>query len=425
MYKRRTVLKGAALAAAATTFDIVKAESVRGTKQNSMVEVGWIGLGGQGTRDAYLMEKTGKAKVTAIADYFQYRVDDARKPVTSEDTQRPNPTNFDPKKIFVGVDAYKALVETNVDAVLMVTPPGFRPEHFKAAIDAKKHVYAEKPLAVDVPGCHIVNDAGAKAKANNLTVVVGLQRHYSKAYRGAKKMIDEGALGTIAMAHSSWDQGDLWKNRRLKRADYKGSNMDYEVEHWYYFQWLCGDHIVEQSIHNMDVISWMLGTHPTKASGFGGQLVRKEPGNIYDHFNIIYEYPNQVLLSHTCVQIDGVRPDVSETIRGSKGTFTTAAGKGGTGSAVIEGIRKRGDSATPIIFQVPEGTVDKHYDQEAETFLNSVLGIGEGEDKYRNDTKYGVESTFMSILGREAAYKRTTLSWDEMWNSNKRLTFKA
>lgn len=411
LVSRRTFVKSTAAATAASAFTIVKAESVRGTSANSMVEIGWVGNGGQGTRDAELLEITGKAKIVALADYFQRRVDKAK-----------DKFKVDSGRAHVGLDAYKEVLASKVDAVLLTTPPGFRPEHFKAAIAARKHVFAEKPLAVDVPGCHTVLEAGDKAKMQNLSVVVGLQRHYSKAYRECKRLIDEGALGTIAMAHSAWDMSDLWKDRRGKRSDWK-SQMDYEVEHWYFFKWLCGDHIVEQSIHNMDVINWMLGTHPIKAYGSGGRLVRKDIGEIYDHFNLVYEYPNQVLLNHTCVQIDGVRADVSETIRGSKATFTTTAGKGGTGGTRIEGPTDRRTGESPLIYKY-EGKDDKHYDQEAATFVASVLGTGEGQDKYRNDTKYGVESTFMSILGREAAYRRECITWDELWNSNKKLTFK-
>jgi len=411
LLSRRNFVKTTAVAAtAASTYTIVNAKSVRGTTANSMVEVGWVGLGGQGTRDAELLELTGKAKIVGVADYFQDQLDKAR-----------DKFKVDPKNAHKGIDAYKAIMSSNVDAVLLVTPPGFRPEHFRAAVAAKKHVFAEKPLAVDVPGCHDVLEAGEKAKAQNLSVVVGLQRHYSKAYRACKKLIDEGAIGMPVMAHSAWDQGDLWKDRRGKREDWP-SKMDYEVRHWYFFKWLCGDHIVEQNIHNMDVISWMLGAHPIKASGFGGRLVRKDIGEINDHFNIVYEYPNQVLLTNTCVQIDGVRGDVSETIRGTKGVFTTTAGKGGTGGARVEGIFDRRKNETPLLYSY-EGQDDKHYHQEAATFVASVLGEGQGEDKYRNDTKYGVESTFMAILGREAAYRRETIGWEELWNSGKRLSF--
>jgi predicted dehydrogenase len=409
LVSRRTVLKGVAAATTASTFTIVNAKSVRGTAANSMVEIGFIGNGGQGTRDATLLEATGKAKIVALADYFQDQLDKARERF-----------KVDPKSAHLGIDAYKEVIGSKVDAVLLTTPPGFRPEHFKVAAAAGKHIYAEKPLAVDAPGCHTVMEAGEKCKAANQTVIVGLQRHYSKAYRGAKKLIDEGALGTIALAHSAWDQGDLW--RREKRAEMK-SELDWQIRNWYYFTWLSGDHIVEQNIHNMDVISWMLNAHPVKAYGSGGRLWRKDIGHIYDHFNLVYEYPNQVLLNNTCVQIDGVRGDVSETIRGSKGTFTTTAGKGGTGGVRIEGLPSKRSPETPMIYQY-DGPDDKHYDQEALAFVNSVLGQGEGEDKYRNDAKYGVESTFMAILGREAAYRKECITWDDLWNSNKKLGFK-
>jgi len=167
-----------------------------------------------------------------------------------------------------------------------------------------------------------------------------------------------------------------------------------------------------------------LNAHPIKAYGSGGRLWRKDIGHIYDHFNLVYEYPNQVLLNNTCVQINGVCGDVSETIRGDKATFTsTLAGKDGLSRARIEGIRGRRDNETPLLYKYDDND-DKPYDQEALAFVNSVLGKGEGEDKYRNDTKYGVESTFMAILGREAAYRKECITWDELWNSNKKLAFK-
>lgn len=411
LVSRRTIVKGAALTAAASTFNIIKAESVRGTTANSMVEVGWVGNGGQGTRDAQLLEQTGQAKIVSVADYFKTQADKAA-------------TRFkvDAKSAHVGIDAYKEIIGSKVDAVLLTTPPGFRPEHFKAAVAAKKHVYAEKPLAVDVPGCHTVMEAGDKAKMQNLTVVVGLQRHYSKAYRAAKKLFDEGAMGNAVMAHSAWDQGDIWPDRRGKRADWK-SQMDYEIQHWYFFKWLCGDHIVEQNIHNIDVINWFLGATPVRAAGITSRFNKYEFGDINDHFAITYEYANGVLSSNTCIQVNGVEGDVSETIRGTKGTFTTTAGKGGTGGVRIEAARTRKEPNPAPIYKY-EGSDDKHYDQEAATFVASVLGKGEGEDKYRNDTKYGVESTFTAILGREAAYRKTTLGWNELWNETKKLTFK-
>ena len=410
---RRTFVKSSAVAAAASTFTIVEAKSVRGTTANSMVEIGWVGNGGQGTNDARLLEQTGEAKIVAVGDYFKTQADKAAERF-----------KVDANRIHVGLDAYKEVIGSKVDAVLLTTPPGFRPEHFKAAVAAKKHIYAEKPLAVDVPGCHTVLEAGDKAKMQNLTVVVGLQRHYSKAYRAAKKIFDEGGMGQAVMAHSSWDQGKIWGERRGKRADWK-SQMDFEVQYWYFFKWLCGDHIVEQNIHNIDVINWFMGATPVRATGICGLTDKRDGlGDIMDHFAITYEYANGVLSSNTCVQVDGVRGDVSETIRGTKGTFTTTAGKGGTGGVRIEAVPTRKNPDPAPIYQY-QGNDDKHYDQEAATFVASVLGKGEGEDKYRNDTKYGVDSTFTAILGRETAYRKVALTWNELWNENKRLTFKA
>lgn len=411
LVSRRTFVKSSAVAAAASTFTIVEAKSVRGTSANSMVEVGFIGCGGQGTRDAQLLEQTNEAKIVAVGDYFKTQSDKAA-------------TRFkvDAKRAHVGIDAYKEVIGSKVDAVLLVTPPGFRPEHFRAAVAAKKHIFAEKPLAVDVPGCHIVMEAGDKAKLQNLTVVVGLQRHYSKAYRAAKKLFDEGAMGQAVMAHSAWDMGRIWGERRGKRADWK-SQLDFEVQHWYFFKWLSGDHIVEQNIHNIDVINWFMNAHPVRAAGISAVFDKREGlGDIHDHFAINYEYANGVLSTNTCVQVDGVVGDVSETIRGTKGTFTTSAGKGGTGGVRIEALATRKEPNPAPLYRY-QGDDDKHYDQEAATFVASVLGKGEGEDKYRNDTKFGVESTFTAILGRESAYRREALTWDELWNDNKKLKF--
>src|SRR5262249_48075508 len=209
--RRQFMQSSAGLAAASSIaggFTIVKAEAVRGTASNSMVKVGWIGLGGRGTRDAYLLEKTGKAKIVAVADYFQYRVDRLFTPL-EPGAEPPALAGLDKKNAFVGVDAYKAITGSKVDAVLMVTPPGFRPEHFKAAVAAKKHVFMEKPLAVDTFGCHVIGEAGRAATAQKLTVVVGLQRHYSKAYRRCQELIDQGAIREGGVGHFGFGHGRL------------------------------------------------------------------------------------------------------------------------------------------------------------------------------------------------------------------------
>ncbi|MFN7926862.1 MAG: Gfo/Idh/MocA family oxidoreductase [Blastocatellia bacterium] len=232
-------------------------------------------------------------------------------------------------------------------------------------------------------------------------------------------MIDSGAIGDIVMAHSAWDTADLWPDRRAKFDKSKWpTQMDYEVEHWYFFKWLSGDHIVKQSIHNLDVINWMLNAFPGRAYGSSSCRFRKDIGDIHDNFNLVYEYANGVTSNHTCIQVDGALGDISETIRGTKGTFTTTAGKDGTGGVRIEGVKpKKGD--TPSLYQYTSND-DRHYNQEAVAFVESVLGSGE----HRDDTDYGMKSTFTAILGREAAYRRQPLDWTTLWNAKERLTMK-
>jgi myo-inositol 2-dehydrogenase / D-chiro-inositol 1-dehydrogenase len=417
--RRKFIQSGTGLAAA-STLTIVKAESVRGTAANSMIEIGWVGLGGRGTVDARLLEKTGKAKIVAVADYFQYRIDQL-----FERSQPGGPlaelSRIERKNAHVGVDAYKEIAGSKVDAILLTTPPGFRPEHFRAAVAGKKHVFMEKPLAVDAYGCHVIEEAGRRATAEKLTVVVGLQRRYSKAYRRCKELIDQGALGQIVMAHSAYNTTDLWRERRAKPDKTKWpTRLDYEVEHWYFFKWLSGDHIVEQNVHNIDAISWMVGQHPLKAYGSGGRLWRKEIGDINDNFNIVYEFPRGVTWNNTCTQIDHVRVDVSETIYGTQGTFLTTAGRGGTGIARIEGVRKGRTGEGPTIY-TSEGLNENFNDQEAEAFVGSVLGT----DAHLDNTKFGLESTFTTILGREAAYRKEIVEWDKLWRANDRLSLKS
>lgn len=401
---RRKIIIGGTAMAATSAFSIIGSRALRSTQANSKVEIGWIGCGEQGERDARMLEATKQAKIVALGDYFQDQLDRARTAFQIEQ-----------KNSFCGLDAFRAVIESKVDAVLLTTPPGFRPEHFRAAVAAGKHVFMEKPVAVDVAGCQSVAADGAQARAQNLTVVVGLQRHYSKAYRRCKELIDQGVLGQIVSARSFWAQGDLW--RREKREQMP-SQFDYEVRNWYYFRWLSGDHIVEQNIHNLDVINWMLKMTPVSAIGYGGVAARHDIGNIFDHFSVVYEYPGGILSTDTTAQVNGVRKEVGEEIHGTRGTFSTMAGKGGTASQLIEGVKKKKDQEAPILFSYDRKD-DKHYAQEAEAFISSVKGTGE----HRNDTDYGVTSTFTAILGREAACRRERVGWNDLWASGQRLSF--
>jgi len=392
---RREFVKAAATvgaAGAATTFTIVKPESVRGAPANGAVTLGWVGAGGRGSSDAKGLSAAG-GKIVAVADAFQERLDKAR-----------DAYELSESACYLGLDGYKKVMELKVDAVVLTTPPGFRPDQFVAAVDAGKQVFMEKPISADTWGCHAVLEAGKKAAAKKLSVVVGLQRRYSKTYQEAQKRIAGGALGTIVAGRSFYLTPDVWGGQSWPRADFP-SDLMWMVRNWYYFRWLSGDLITEQNIHNLDACNWVLGAHPERCCGYGGRKWRKYIGDIFDHFNLTYEYPGGVHLTFMSGQFCTFH-DSSEQICGSEATFTNP-GKG----LKIEG--RKG-----VIWE-PEEKDDANKN-EWEAFIASVK-----EGKPRADTQHAVDSTFTTILGREAAYRRQEVEWQKLWDENQKLEPKA
>ena len=386
---RREFMRTAAAVGTAATFTIVKPEAVRGAAANEAVTLGWVGAGGRGTKDAQGLVAAG-GKVLAVADPFQVRLDAARKAVNVEESQ-----------CFLGVDAYKRVMDLKVDAVILTTPPGFRPEQFAAAVEAGKHVFMEKPIAVDAWGCRAVAEAAEKAKAKKLSVVVGLQRRYSKAYQEAQSRIASGGLGTIVSGRAFYLTGDVWQGRTWPRADFD-SDLLWMVRNWYYFRWLSGDLITEQNVHNLDACNWVLGGHPERCTGYGGRKWRKYIGDIFDHFNVTFEYPGGVHLTFMSGQFCTFH-DSSEQICGTDATFSTGKPMKIEGKNPWEWTEK--DDA------------DRN---EWEAFIASVK-----EGKPRSDGQHGVEGTFTTILGRETAYRHKELTWKELWDENQKLEPKA
>lgn len=289
-------------------------------------------------------------------------------------------------------------MDIKADGAILTSPPGFRPDEFTAAVDAGKHVFMEKPLAVDTWGCRTVLKAGEKAKANKLSVVVGLQRRYSKAYQEAQRRIASGALGTIVSGRGFYLTGDVWRGRTWPRADFP-TELHWMTRNWYYFRWLSGDLITEQNIHNLDACNWVLGGHPERCVGYGGRKWRKYIGDIFDHFNVTFEYPGGVHLTFMSGQFCTVS-DSSEQILGNDGTFSNVAK-----STKIEGKNAwewKGE--------------DNSNRNEWEAFINSVK-----KAEPRADTPHGVDGTFTTILGREAAYRRKEVEWNKLWNENQKL----
>ena len=389
---RREFIRASAVAGAAAGFTIVKPQSVRGTAANDAVSLVWVGLGGRGTADAKGLTAAG-ARIIGLADLFQEKVDIARKTYT----EVPD------ANCFTGFDAYKKVMDLKSDGVMLVTPPGFRPEEFATAVSAGKHVFMEKPIAVDTFGCHSVLATGGEAKARKLSVVVGLQRRYSLNYQEAQKRIASGALGTIVSGRGFFLTGDVWDGRTWPRADFP-TELHWMAKNWYYFRCLSGDLITEQNIHNLDACNWVLGGHALRCVGYGGRKWRKYIGDIYDHFNLTFEYPEGVDLTFMSGQFCTIR-DSSEQILGTDGMFFN----GGKDTIKIEG--KNPWEGTPG---------DDASKNEYEAFLDSVK---KGEP--RADWQHAVDGTFVTILGREAAYRRKEMEWDDLWKENQKLERRA
>jgi predicted dehydrogenase len=299
---------------------------------------------------------------------------------------------------FVGFDAHeKVLALDDVNYVILATPPGFRPPFLKAAVAAGKNIFAEKPVGVDGPAIRSVLETYEQAKAKGLKIVVGTQRHHQTGYLETLKRIHDGAIGQITAARAYWNQGPIWVHPQQEGW----SDVEWQLRNWYYFTWLCGDHIVEQHVHNLDVINWALGAHPTRAVGVGGRQVRTDPvyGNIYDHFAIDYEYESGCRLMSMCRQIPNCENNVSEALIGTKG-FCQANKYTITGETTW---RLEGHDNLPYV-------------QEHTDLIASIR-----DDKPVNELKNVAESTLTAIMGRMAAYTGQAVTWEQTLNSEESL----
>src|SRR5690606_5072285 len=260
-------------------------------------KVGLIGCGGRGSQAAeQALSTEGKVKLVAIADAFRNRIDLA---MNRREWQRlGDKIDVPEERKFVGFDAYKRVLETDCDLVILATPPGFRPIHFEAAVNAGKHVFMEKPVAVDAPGVRKVLEAAKVAKEKKLGVGVGLQRRHEKHYIETIDRIHNGEIGDVILTRVFWNNDGVWVNPRQSGQ----TEMEYQMRNWYYFNWICGDHIVEQHIHNLDVSNWVKNMLPAKARGTGGREVRKgiDHGQIYDHHFVEYTYPDGTTMMSMC-----------------------------------------------------------------------------------------------------------------------------
>lgn len=385
---RRDVLKVGAVAGLAAAMPRMVFASGQ-----DQIKVGLIGCGGRGTGAMIDAINADPATVCwAMGDLFTDRVEGSANNLKNQIGDRFMAGD----RQFSGFDAFEKVLATDIDYVILTAPPGFRPQHFPAAIAAGKHVFMEKPVATDAPGIRAMLAAGEEADRKGLKVAAGTQRRHDVAYRDCIQRIHDGAIGEIVSACAYWNQGGLWMVPRGENM----SDMEWQCRNWLYFTWISGDHIIEQHIHNYDVCIWAKGEHPVKAVGLAGREVRKDPGygHIYDHFAVEYSWADDSKLHSYCRQIDGTASNVSERIVGTLGVSNANTRIWGENE-----WRWEGDRPNPYMLE--------HRNLIAAIRNNTPL----------NETKSVTESTLTGIMGRMASYTGQEVTWDQALNSQESL----
>lgn len=357
-----------------------------------VLRAGLIGCGGRGRGAALNFIDAGPSlKVTALADVFQDRTDETRRLIAKERSQE-----IAESRCFVGFDAYQKLLDSDVDVVLHATPPHFRPQHFAAAVEAGKHVFLEKPVAVDAVGVRSVLETGKKASARGLCVMTGTQMRRERARIETVNRVADGAIGQIAAIQCFRNQGALWYRTRQEGW----SDMEYMIRDWVNWAWLSGDHIVEQHIHELDQIVWFTGAYPVKAVGMGGRA-RRVTGDQYDFFSIDYEFANGVHMHSMTRQVNGCANVRRQVLVGTEG--------------ICDCDGKIYDLKGNLIW-AGEGPKTNALVQE---HVDWVTAIRTGNPI--NTAEETSVSTLVAIMGRETAYTGKLVTWDELVQSNVRL----
>ncbi len=385
-FSRRQFIKTSSLAAlSAAAVNLPSIVGAQNTKPINAVLVGCGGRGaGAGGNFQNAVKETGvDGKIVAVADLFP------------EQAARGKELFGVPEdKCFSGFDAYKkVLAMPEVNYVILATPPGFRAAHFKACVEAGKNVFMEKPVAVDPLGCNVMYAAAEESKRKNLKVAAGTQRRHQEAYIETIKRIQGGDIGDIVALGAYWvNGGPIWH-----RGDNGNTELERQIRNWYHYIWLCGDHICEQHVHNLDVCNWIMNGHPVKCWGMGArQQLGDKSGEIWDNFAVEYEYPNGVRLASYCGQIKRDWSSVSEAVAGSKGTANPSNSVQPHGGTMW---RFKGKAIDPY--------VQEHID-----LITAIQKDGD-----LNEAKQVTDSTMTAIMGREAAYSGAGVEWDTVLNS--------
>ena len=366
-------------------------------KDGKKLTAGVIGCGGRGSGAAQdWLNAANDVTIVALADVFQDRVDGL-----ANQLQNDRGITIPEDKRFVGLDAYKQLIDSGVDVVIATAPPFFRPDHFKYAIEKGKHCFLEKPLFVDAVGYRKVVAAAKQAQAKNLCVVTGTQRHHERKYVESYKRIMDGMIGEITGGTVYWNQGMLWYRDRQPGW----SEAEWMIRDWVNWKWLSGDHIIEQHVHNIDVFTWFSGLRPVSATGFGSRQ-RRVTGDQYDNFSIDFEMENGVHLHSMCRQIDGCSTNVSEFIQGTKGSWSSNNGH------TIKDLKGN------ILWQYDMDEENKNFKQTNPYTLEHVNLINHiRSNTLIEQASETAISNMAALMGRESAYSGETTTWDNMSSS--------
>ena len=368
-----------------------------------VLKAGVIGCGGRGTGAAINFLNAGpNIQIVALGDTFKDRVDSCRESILKEKGQE-----VPQEKCFVGFDAFQKVIDAGIDIVILATPPYFRPEHLAAAVAARKHIFSEKPVCVDPVGARSVMATALKAKEMELTIVTGTQRRHKRNYVATWQKVAAGSIGEITGGNAYWDGGKLWHREPVK----EWSEMEYMIRNWVNWCWLSGDHIVEQHVHNLDVINWFTGTHPVKAVGIGSRQ-RRVTGDQYDNFSIDYVFENGIHVHSMCRQINGCWESVSERIQGTKGSTNCEDSIVDLAGNEIWKYKYPPDEEG----KPSEGKLMDPYVQE---HIDMITAIRTG--KPFNELENTAISTMTAIMGRVSAYTGKETTWEEMMNSDLKL----
>jgi myo-inositol 2-dehydrogenase / D-chiro-inositol 1-dehydrogenase len=407
----RTALAGIGLAGAGAIITSCKKKKLdnkslglppvlRGAPKGKKLRAGLVGTGARGTGAAINFISSGPdLEIIALADIFQDKIDACRERFASFDLPIPA------ENCFTGFDGYKKLMAMpDVDVVILATPPQFRPEHFLEAVQNNKHCFLEKPVAVDPVGIRSVLATAKKAEALGLCVTTGTQRRHQEDYIETYKQVAGGAIGDVVSAKAFWNQDHVWFREREEGWD----DMTYMIRNWNNFCWLCGDHILDTHVHNIDVVNWFMGKHPEKAIGYGGRH-RRVTGDQYDFFSIDFDYGNGVSSHSMCRQIDGCANGTGELVMGTEGYTNcqdTIWDLKGNIKWQFE-YPKDEDGNTTKTLKIPS------YVQE---HMHLVYAIRTGD--YVNEAEQTAFSTLTAIMGREAAYTGYLVTWDNILRSD-------